>query len=227
MEIHFSVDDTIRCFRWLSRNKEKCFSIFNSYVFEYAKQLHDLFQINVTFYCMYCNDIDFALKDMSDKWKNEFILNSEWLKFGFHTYDGKINYKNVDSSVFSKHFNSVNSEINRFAGKECITDILRLHYFEANSEIVKFLISKEVTCLLCADDQRISYDLNENISLETKKHSMIYRPTDIRIEKMSNVEEMIAKYRNQNRVIIFTHEIYLDDINIRKNIIALLKGLLS
>ena len=95
--IHFSVDDSIEIFRYLTENK--CRSIFENPVLRYFKELSDEYNFVVSMYCFYEKD-GFNLSMCSDKYKEEFAKNAFWLKFGFHALNDKANYKNSDVTEF-------------------------------------------------------------------------------------------------------------------------------
>ena len=121
-------------------------------------------------------------------------------------------------------------------GTESLTDTIRLHYFAGNQETVKILAQKGIKCLLCADDDRMSYNLNEDKSRQLKEqriyydtlYDMKYVPTDIRVENIRNIDDEIEKARKlESNVVIFTHEIQLAKDSIRNTTIKLLNGIIN
>lgn len=73
-------------------------SIFQNNILSWVKSLHDEYGVIVTFYTMYESD-DFNLSQCPGKYKNKFIAKSNWLKFGFHTLNGKTSYEAGDISA--------------------------------------------------------------------------------------------------------------------------------
>ena len=156
--VHFSIDDILGCLKWLSKNEKKVSSIFDSYVLNFSKQLHEIFGVKVSLFSMY-TDGEFTLKNVSDKWKKQFQENSEWLKIGFHAYNTKSCYKDISGTDFEREYKLVLQELIRITGgKSALSDKLRLHYFSGNQEVVKILSDNGIKCLLCADDSRQSYN---------------------------------------------------------------------
>ena len=230
-EIHFSVDDTFGCFKWLTKNKENVNSIFDSYVLRFAKELYSQYGIKTSFYCMF-TDGEFTLEEVSDQWKREFIQNKEWMKFGFHAFDDSSRYNENDETRIAYEYNLCINALNRICGKECLTNKIRLHYFSASRETVHFLVQQGIKGLLCADDDRGSYDLlpaQEYIMRAegryySEKTQCEYIPTRVRIENISNIEQVAEEVSclPEKKVEVFTHEIYLKDESFRKKIFSLL-----
>ena len=75
-----------------------------------------------------------------------------------------------------------------------------------------YLKGKGVGTLLSADDERISYSLPRKIDSILQKeerisyHGMNYERTDIRIEKTVFPIADLIENRNDDKIIIFTHE---------------------
>lgn len=232
--VHFSIDDVFGCFNWLAKNENNVSSIFDSYVLSFAKQIHEMFGVNVSLYCMYTNG-EKCLADIPDKWKNEFQENSEWLKMGFHAYKSDSCYSDTKIEDFECEYDKVLYELSRITGgKDSLTDAIRLHYFAGNDIVIKVLAQKGIRCLFCADDLRGSYNLTsdeEKMLREQKFYynpvlNMRYVPTDIRIEHVTNIEDEIDKVRNaENGIVIFTHEIQLAKENIKITIMKFLDAI--
>lgn len=232
--IHFSVDDAIGCFWWLTKNKHKISSIFDSQVFATAKTIHERYHISVYFYCMYTNGV-ITLEDISDKWQKEFQENSDWLKFGFHCYEPMSNYNAVTKQQIINEYKTVVSQLIRITGtKKNITDIIRLHYFSGNKEVISGLTDCGVKVFLCADDERISYGLPIDVNNEIRKNGYFiddnmeccFVGTNIRIENISSIKDITGLYKNKKYIVVFTHEKRLMEEVIQERIIKLLDELL-
>lgn len=229
MKIHFSVDDTINSFRWITKNSDSVHSIFESRVFSFAKYIYEMTGINTSFYCIY-EQQDFCLRDVSTKWKQEFELNSDWLKLGFHCVDGKDNYKTATYDDGIAMYQKVANELIRIAGSGSITYKIRTHYFSGSYEFCRALSDMGIRCLLCADDKRGSYYLSESNEKKMKKRGYVvdssfdmrFEPTHIRIEKLdSNWRSNLND--NNGRVNIFTHERFLDDRDTASRLIKIVR----
>lgn len=72
MIIHFSIDDVFGSLKYLSLNKNKCTSIFDSIFFSALKDIHEKFDVNFSLYCMYERG-GYTLEDFTDCYKEEFM----------------------------------------------------------------------------------------------------------------------------------------------------------
>ena len=85
----------------------------------------------------------FDLSMMTDRYKDEFRANSDWLKLAFHSsseYPPRP-YKSDSADVIRRDCIKVCREIIRFAGAECISNSTTTHYGAANLECVRALRS--------------------------------------------------------------------------------------
>ena len=228
MQIHFSVDDTFGCFQWLHKMGDSANGIFDSATFHLAKHIYESYGIPTSFYCMYTDGKN-SLEDISAKWSEQFQECGEWMKFGFHGYDGNSNYGITSVERLEDDYGKTMDALGRITGGgKCFTDTLRLHYFAGNAAAVKFLRGKGITRLLCADDDRGSYALPGKAEKEMKREGfyhdkntgMEYLPTDLRIENMEDVVSEFKKIERLHRkaIVVFTHECYLREMEIRKKL---------
>ena len=230
--VHFSIDDSNAIFEDLTLNKAKYKSIFEQPTLSFIKELHDKYDITVTFYCFYSWDSEniekFNLSNATDKYSGNFTENSAWLKFGFHAYDAN-SYKNMDSDMQLEYYNCVIEQLIRITGTDkCIDRFVRLDRFVSNDDILQELSKTKygITGLFCSDTfDRDSYDLSysEKTQLFANdiyiKNNLVYTLTDIRIENIKNNLDFyncINRVKYQDTVVIFTHEWYLDDNNVRQ-----------
>lgn len=86
-KVHFSIDDVNAVLRDLTENEKKYDSLFDQKFFKYLKNLNEKYGAKITLYCFYELN-DFCLADCTEKFKKEFSASSEWLKFGYHAYNG-------------------------------------------------------------------------------------------------------------------------------------------
>ena len=216
-QIHFSVDDTFGCFQWLHKNYKTVKGIFDSSTFGLAKKIYEYYGVSTSFYCMYENGEGGSLGDFISEWQEQFQQCGEWMKFGFHCYDGRSNYSTVPLERIEEDYSKVINALTRITGGGiCFTDTLRLHFFAGNTTTVKYLRKRGINRLLCADDNRGSYNLSENAEMELKKQGfyqdpdtgMDYQLTDFRVE---NIDDMKAANRkihelSGDTIVVFTHE---------------------
>lgn len=221
--IHFSIDDCIEIFRDITINNYN--SLFESDYFSFFKELHDKYNAKISLYS-FVEYKEFNIKNTTDKFKKEFINNSDWLKIGFHgfnensRYNGKENIKK-DYKLFIKY-------VKRFAGNLNIIDnFVRLHYFSGNLENILKIKKFGIKGLFTADDDRDNYYLKKNENIFLNKHNIykdikneiFFIKTNLRIEKIENINETLKTIDINNNIIMFTHEEYLNNKNIRDKII--------
>ena len=117
-------------------------------------------------------------------------------------------------------------------GEESITTLVRLEKFLGNKEAIKgFKQAKYgISGLLGADTiDRTNYYLNGEINktlfeqgtYKDEEIGMLFYCTDIRIENTNNLLETLEEKREDDYLVIFTHEWMLDDNKIREKIIEI------
>ena len=137
-----SSDDNIIFLQDITENKDVYNSIFdNPYLLVY-KKAHDLYgaKIHLNLFYEYHpeekgrftdkNRKYFNLSMMTDKFKDEFQANSDWLKLAFHSNSEfpDAPYKNATAEQITDDCAKICREIVRFAGAECISDSTTVHY---------------------------------------------------------------------------------------------------
>ena len=217
-KIIVSIDDTIDIFKDLTKNKATYTSIFDNKTLKYFKQLHDEYGLIVTFYVFYSYD-HFNLSQATDKFKHEFIENSDWLKFGFHAYDANADYS-LTTYEESKHdYEEVVKQLERVCGKESISTLIRIHSYKGNIDSIKAMKESKygITGVYTADDERNSYYLDLDIIKQIiendyiEKDKLLWFHTDYRLEKIDKFENILNDIYNNDILTIFTHEWLLDD----------------
>ena len=144
-----SSDDNIIFLYDINKNKDTYKSIFDNPYLALYKKAHDLYgaavHLNI-YYEMPAVHKDFSeereyfdLSMMTDKFKDEWIANSDWLKLNFHANQDKPDkpYKFTDYDTIYKDCGRVMKEIVRFAGKETLSDETTIHWGECTYEGVK------------------------------------------------------------------------------------------
>lgn len=153
-----SSDDNIRFLKELTENDYA--SIFDHPYLAVYKKAHDLYGAKVHLNLFYAFDDQarslfrskpsyFDLSMMTDRYKEEFIANSSWLKLTFHAkseFPDKP-YKYADRKTVCEDCIAVCREICRFAGKECLSNSTTIHWGEANREVVRQLRALGLTSL--------------------------------------------------------------------------------
>lgn len=221
VEINFSVDDVIGAFCWLERTNAQ--TIYESFVFNVLRDIHIRYGIKIDAYCIVKNN-DKSLYNVSDKWIDEFKEAESWLRFGFHSYDMNSNYNNSFGEEILNEYRTFENEIKRITGHEKCSDMVRLHYFSGNRDVMYCLRKCGIKTFLTADDDRVSYGLDENAinSLNScgkwrdDNDDIEYIKTDFRIEHVldKSSQEIINSLVNKNPVNFFTHESFLNNDDI-------------
>ncbi|TXJ35246.1 radical SAM protein [Brachyspira pilosicoli] len=226
--IHFSIDDCIEMFRDITINDYS--SLFESKYFSFFKQLNEKYKACISLY-IFIEYNNFNICKTTDKFKNEFIENSHWLKIGFHGYNENSNHVHNPKKAI-KDYSIFLKEVYRFAGTYDIIDhIPRLHYYSGDLENLLNLkkIKHGIIGALSADDDRLNYYLNknENIFLNNQfiykdiVNDLLFVKTTIRVENIKDLSSVISSINLNENIILFTHERFLDDKNIRSNIIKI------
>ena len=140
-----SVDDNIIFLADINEHKDEYTSIFDNPYLAVYKKAHDESGVKVHLNLFYEFDEEarslfknerpyFNLSMMTDKFKDEFRENSEWLKLSFHAKSEfpPAPYKHADGETVREHCEMVHREIIRFAGEECLSRATTVHFGEAN-----------------------------------------------------------------------------------------------
>lgn len=222
---HMSLDDQLKCLKDLTDNKDKYSSLFESPYFAPIKTLHDEYGCKFTLMLFNTDKtLNFSLSDVTDKFRNEFGENSQWLKFAYHgpdttTYPAKT--MSVDDFVSS--IEEVYEQINRFASSSCIDKVPRISFFNCTKEQVKVAKEKNLIAgLLTADDNRAAnvgltsdeLKIMQNCDTYTDyENNISYFRTEERLDGASTelvISRLNKKYDNQENsdiFIIFAHGI--------------------
>lgn len=165
-EIH--VDDTILCLNRLTRNKDIYNSIFEEPILKEYKRIHDLYgtvfdlslfyridantAFSVPLTSEFESEIGWTLSEMTDKFKSEFIANSSWIKFGFHSYSYDIRY-NEPSGIArdaGQDYSLVRQEVYRFAGSSSWNhECNKLHWYSADKTRTQQIVDQGVKIMIC------------------------------------------------------------------------------
>lgn len=157
-KFRISSDDNIRFLQELNRGDYA--SIFDHPYLAVYKKAHDLYGAKVHLNLFYAFDGQargffadnpeyFDLSMMTDRYKEEFIANSHWLKLAFHAHSEFPDkpYQKAPGDILHRDCVAVCREICRFAGPECISNSTTVHWGEATREGVRALRSLGFTSL--------------------------------------------------------------------------------
>lgn len=220
-KIHFSIDDVILSLKWLKDNNPN--SIFEMDFFKTLKRWNKRYGLQTSLYIYEMCD-GFSIEKLPQKYWDELRENTSWLKFCWHRR--KAGLLEDDYSTEIESFNRVKNIICNNVCTDAWTNTVRLHRYEASSELIKYLNEYgDIKCLLCADeDDRLSYDLdiketnyliNKGIFL---KKGMTYQKTDIRLDYLDiegntivetfliKTEDVLKNMSSDKALVLFCHE---------------------
>lgn len=218
--VHISIDDVIDVFIDLTDNQNCYASIFDNEMMHNLQRMHKQYGAKFSLYCFYEKE-GFNLSMVPSKYHDEFVANSDWLRFGYHAWDGKTDLATISDDLIEEDYILTNTELERITG--CITHTLRLSGFQGNKEALIRLKKQGVKTLLTADDNRDSYYLDESESSYIADHDMYedeyftFVSTDLRLDSLFRVAVYptlvhIALNEQQNTILaVFTHEWLMDD----------------
>ena len=147
-----SVDDNILFLQDLNENKDVYKSIFDNPYLAVYKKAHDTFGAKVHMNLFYEYNADamvnfsahkkyFNLSMMTDRFKDEFTANADWLRFSMHSHaEFPPNpYANETRETIDTHIREIHREIRRFAGDACLSNVCTTHFGSGNREVVSTL----------------------------------------------------------------------------------------
>ena len=244
-----SSDDNIIFLQDITKHKDEYTSIFdNSYLAVY-KKAHDLYGAKVHLNLFYEFDDEarsrfsepreyFNLSMMTDKFKDEFKANSDWLKFSFHSKSEfpPMPYKFASAKTVREDALKVHREIERFAGKEVLSECTTVHFGEANYEVAcelrklgykamtGYFISGEFPVAYYAPQELIEYVYNRDFWKDTES-DILFGRIDIvlngktHVKNLETLEEITSSETRGGFVSIMIHEqyFYSDYINYRED----------
>lgn len=216
--IHLSFDDVINSFYELNTKLPQ--SIFRIGFFAFLHNLHKRTGCVVSCYCFYKKE-GFCLSECPDSYKQEFEHNSDWLKFGFHSYTGNEDYQHQDPNTSLSQYNELMKCLERVVGRKSLDLCPRIHKFEASAEFIYKMSNHPlypIKGLLSADDNRISYSLtsaNNHILIRDgyyKLQNIVLLRTTQRYDSLKPTS-FIKLFNHSGWVILFTHEWYFYNNN--------------
>ena len=147
-----SSDDNILFLKDLTDHKDEYDTIFDNPYLAVYKRVHDLYGAKVHLNLFYELDDEaaarfspkigyFNLSMMTDKFKDEFAANADWLKLAFHSRCELPDkpYLHGTAEEIRRDCIAVNREIVRFAGKASLNDVTTTHWGSANRQCVRAL----------------------------------------------------------------------------------------
>lgn len=169
-----SLDDNIWFMQDITSNSGRYKSIFENSYLGFLKEVHDQFGTKIHLNLYYQTD-GFNLSQMTDKYRNEWRENSEWLRLSFHALqnDPDRPYIKAGYDEVKKDCQSVDEQIRRFAGEELTGPVTTLHWGEARVEGCRALRDQGYRALAgyfsTEGPDTVSYYLNDEQRLHVNR----------------------------------------------------------
>ena len=152
-KFRISSDDNILFLANITAHKDDYTSIFDDPYLAIYKKAHDLYGAKVHLNLFYAFDRtaanyfeserpDFDLSMVTDKFKEEWRANADWLQLAFHsrTEFPAAPYRYGDAATVTADYEAVRREVLRFAGEEAFSDdVTTVHFGAANEEVLHAL----------------------------------------------------------------------------------------
>lgn len=138
-----SSDDNILFLQDITKNKDVYQSIFENPYLAIYKEAHDKYGAAVHLNLFYETDDMpcfaerreyFNLSMMTDKFKDEWEANSDWLRLSFHAHQEfpDMPYKHTSMKRITEDSKKIDAEIIRFAGEKTLANVCTVHWGECN-----------------------------------------------------------------------------------------------
>lgn len=188
-----SVDDNIW---WLAELTEGDYpSLFDHPYLAVYRRMHEAYGAKVRlnlFYEVSGNSAhalrykDFNLSMMTDRYRDEFIRNSDWLHLAFHSRKEFPERPYIASGYdeVAEDCRLVQQEICRFAGAETLEKATTIHFGECSTPGRRALIDQGIHALMGYislndnGEPRVSYELSPEKVLETQRYGFWRDPAD-------------------------------------------------
>lgn len=142
----FTVDDNIRFFKEITERGYG--SIFEHPYLNLYKRLHEKYGLKVQLNLFY-EMPSFDLRGMTDKYAEEWRLNSDWLKLSFHSkLENPYPYQYSEYDEVYTDCQNVHNEILRFASPESLGKTTTVHCCRATEDGLRALKDNGVLGLL-------------------------------------------------------------------------------
>lgn len=210
--VHLSIDD-VEAFDDFVNDTMKYEDVFSHPFFNYLKGLHEKYNCSFTLYTYETYSSGNTIDQIPLRYKADFEQNCSWLKIAFHAQSPSVTKDEISrEDDFCKSWMRTVDAIQRFAGECSMAHFVRLHYYYATEDELNWISTQQNISLLSADDERISYSLPKEKNDDLiRKENLEYNnlkllKTDIRIEKVMLPQIELISNRNDDMLVIFTHE---------------------
>ena len=145
---NFFIDDNI--FFLAEIAKELPASLFDHFYLKELREMHRKYGTKFTLNCFYNNDhFPFTLDAFPDRYKSEWLENSDWLKLSFHAYSEFPDrpYQRAVAEKLAADYDLVKNEIVRFAGEKTFISPTVIHWAMAMPDVFHVLKERGVKTL--------------------------------------------------------------------------------
>jgi hypothetical protein len=125
----FSIDDNIWFLRDIAQNAAKYASIFDNPYLAFWREMHRKYGARIHFN-IYRETEGFNLSQMPAKYRDEWRRNADWIRLTFHARanDPARPYLESTAARIREDYRLVTREIDRFAGKEVLSNFTTIHW---------------------------------------------------------------------------------------------------
>ena len=214
----FTVDDNLRFLKELTEKTPQ--SIFDHPYLALYRRLHEEYGLKIQLNLFY-EMKDFDLSMMTDRYREEFSANADWLKFSFHSRIENIKpYMESGYDEVYRDCTDVHREILRFAGEKSLAKTTTIHYCLATPEGLAALKDCDVKGLLGlygrADRPRSSYQTSFEDGEKIRRgevvldDGVIYAGIDIVTNDYSleDNRRLLGQLLGRERINVMIHEQY-------------------
>ncbi len=130
-----SLDDNIWFLKDITANSSRYKSIFENPYMSLLREVHDTYGTKIHINIYYQTE-GFNLSQMTDKFRDEWRKNADWLRLSFHALqnDPDKPYITAGYEEVKRDCEMVKAQIRRFAGEELMGPVTTLHWGEARVE---------------------------------------------------------------------------------------------
>lgn len=147
---NFYIDDNIFLFTDLARQRPA--RAFEHFYLKRLLEIHQRWGLKVTLNCFFHNaHQEFTLEQMPDCYRQEFIDQSDWLKFSFHSRSEFPDrpYEEVALEDFCADYDLVRSHLIRICGQESFIAPINVHWGALQPSCAKEFIRRGSRCSCC------------------------------------------------------------------------------
>ncbi len=214
----FTVDDNIRVFKELTEREYT--SVFDHPYLAAYRRLHEkhglCVQLNLFYECE-----GFTLASMTDRYRDEFEKNADWLKMSFHSRLENVRpYEHSGYEEVYADCKAVEDEILRFAGKKTLAKTTTIHFCLLTAGGIRAMEKRGTQGLLglYGNDQkpRLSYQTGEEDVIRIRAGKTVtdgkiaYAGIDIVLNLYSREENLalLSQLYGRSLIKVMIHEQY-------------------